>query len=37
MGASGRAKIEAEWNYDTAFAPVMSALLRWLKAVSRSI
>jgi glycosyltransferase involved in cell wall biosynthesis len=28
MGALGRAKIEAEWNYDTAFAPVMSALLR---------
>ena len=26
MGASGRAKIAAEWNYDTAFAPVMSAL-----------
>ena len=27
MGASGRAKIAAEWNYDTAFEPVMSALL----------
>jgi glycosyltransferase involved in cell wall biosynthesis len=27
MGASGRAKIEAEWNYDSAFEPVMSALL----------
>jgi glycosyltransferase involved in cell wall biosynthesis len=26
MGARGRAKIEAEWNYDTAFAPVMNAL-----------
>ena len=26
IGAHGRAKIEAEWNYDTAFAPVMSAL-----------
>ena len=26
MGASGRTKIAAEWNYDTAFAPVMSAL-----------
>ena len=26
MGASGRAKIAAEWNYDSAFAPVMSAL-----------
>jgi glycosyltransferase involved in cell wall biosynthesis len=26
MGASGRAKIEAEWNYDSAFEPVMSAL-----------
>ncbi len=26
MGASGRAKIAAEWNYETAFAPVMSAL-----------
>src|SRR5262249_51131919 len=26
MGASGRAKIEVEWNYDSAFAPVMSAL-----------
>ena len=26
MGARGRAKIAAEWNYDTAFAPVMSAL-----------
>jgi glycosyltransferase involved in cell wall biosynthesis len=28
MGASGRAKIEAEWNYDVAFAPVISALCR---------
>jgi glycosyltransferase involved in cell wall biosynthesis len=27
MGASGRAKIEAEWNYDVAFEPVMSALM----------
>ncbi len=26
MAASGRAKIEAEWNYDTAFAPIISAL-----------
>lgn len=26
MGALGRAKIEAEWNYDSAFEPVMSAL-----------
>jgi glycosyltransferase involved in cell wall biosynthesis len=26
MGASGRAKIMAEWNYDTAFAPIMCAL-----------
>jgi glycosyltransferase involved in cell wall biosynthesis len=26
MGTSGRAKIEAEWNYDTAFAPVLNAL-----------
>jgi glycosyltransferase involved in cell wall biosynthesis len=26
MGTSGRAKIAAEWNYDTAFEPVMSAL-----------
>ena len=26
MGASGRAKIEAEWNYDTAFAPVLRTL-----------
>jgi glycosyltransferase involved in cell wall biosynthesis len=26
MGAIGRAKIAAEWNYDTAFAPVISAL-----------
>jgi glycosyltransferase involved in cell wall biosynthesis len=26
MGASGRARIEAEWNYDSAFAPVMSIL-----------
>ena len=26
MGAHGRAKIAAEWNYDTAFAPVMSVL-----------
>jgi glycosyltransferase involved in cell wall biosynthesis len=26
MGASGRARIEAEWNYDSAFAPVMSFL-----------
>jgi glycosyltransferase involved in cell wall biosynthesis len=28
MGASGRAKIAGEWNYDRAFAPVMSALAR---------
>jgi glycosyltransferase involved in cell wall biosynthesis len=28
MGASGRAKIEAEWNYDSAFEPVMSALMQ---------
>jgi glycosyltransferase involved in cell wall biosynthesis len=27
MGARGRAKIEAEWNYDSAFEPVVSALL----------
>jgi glycosyltransferase involved in cell wall biosynthesis len=27
MGARGRAKIAAEWNYDTAFAPVMKAVL----------
>jgi glycosyltransferase involved in cell wall biosynthesis len=27
MGAAGRAKIEAEWNYDVAFAPVMSTLM----------
>jgi glycosyltransferase involved in cell wall biosynthesis len=27
MGASGRAKIAAEWNYDSAFEPVMSALV----------
>jgi glycosyltransferase involved in cell wall biosynthesis len=26
MGASGRARVAAEWNYDSAFAPVMSAL-----------
>jgi glycosyltransferase involved in cell wall biosynthesis len=26
MGASGRAKIAAEWNYDTAFEPVMRVL-----------
>jgi glycosyltransferase involved in cell wall biosynthesis len=26
MGASGRARIEAEWNYDSAFAPIISAL-----------
>jgi glycosyltransferase involved in cell wall biosynthesis len=26
MGASGRARIEAEWNYDAAFAPVICAL-----------
>jgi glycosyltransferase involved in cell wall biosynthesis len=26
MGASGRAKIEAEWNYDSAFAPVICTL-----------
>jgi glycosyltransferase involved in cell wall biosynthesis len=26
MGASGRARIEAAWNYDSAFAPVMSFL-----------
>jgi glycosyltransferase involved in cell wall biosynthesis len=26
MGASGRARIEAEWNYDTAFAPVLDVL-----------
>lgn len=28
MGALGRAKIQAEWNYDSAFAPVMKALAR---------
>jgi glycosyltransferase involved in cell wall biosynthesis len=28
MGARGRAKIAAEWNYDSAFGPVMRALLR---------
>jgi glycosyltransferase involved in cell wall biosynthesis len=27
MGASGRAKIAAEWNYDLAFQPVMNAVL----------
>jgi glycosyltransferase involved in cell wall biosynthesis len=27
MGALGRAKIEADWNYDSAFEPVMSGLL----------
>jgi glycosyltransferase involved in cell wall biosynthesis len=27
MGASGRAKIETEWNYDSAFASVLSALV----------
>jgi glycosyltransferase involved in cell wall biosynthesis len=27
MGLRGRAKIAAEWNYDTAFAPVMAALV----------
>jgi glycosyltransferase involved in cell wall biosynthesis len=27
MGERGRAKIEAEWNYDSAFEPIMSALL----------
>jgi glycosyltransferase involved in cell wall biosynthesis len=27
MGTSGRVKIAAEWNYDSAFAPVISALL----------
>ena len=26
MGACGRAKIEAEWNYDSAFRSVMTAL-----------
>jgi glycosyltransferase involved in cell wall biosynthesis len=26
MGARGRAKIVSNWNYDTAFAPIMSAL-----------
>jgi glycosyltransferase involved in cell wall biosynthesis len=26
MGASGRAKIKADWNYDTVFEPVMTAL-----------
>src|SRR5262249_52773460 len=26
MGERGRSKIEAEWNYDTAFAPVMAEL-----------
>jgi glycosyltransferase involved in cell wall biosynthesis len=30
MGTSGRAKIAAEWNYDTAFAPVMAALAEGL-------
>jgi glycosyltransferase involved in cell wall biosynthesis len=29
MGARGRAKIEAEWNYDRAFAPVLAALACW--------
>jgi glycosyltransferase involved in cell wall biosynthesis len=28
MAARGREKIEAEWNYDTAFAPVMAELSR---------
>jgi glycosyltransferase involved in cell wall biosynthesis len=28
MGASGRGKIEAEWNYDSAFAPVIRTLCR---------
>jgi glycosyltransferase involved in cell wall biosynthesis len=27
MGANGRAKIEADWNYDTAFEPIMRALI----------
>lgn len=27
MGTQGRARIEAEWNYDSGFAPVLSALL----------
>jgi glycosyltransferase involved in cell wall biosynthesis len=27
MGATGRAKIATEWNYDTAFEPIMSALM----------
>ena len=27
MGVNGRAKVAAEWNYDIAFAPVMSSLL----------
>ena len=26
MGARGRAKIEADWNYDTAFAPILATL-----------
>jgi glycosyltransferase involved in cell wall biosynthesis len=28
MGALGRAKIAADWNYDTAFAPVLGLLLQ---------
>jgi glycosyltransferase involved in cell wall biosynthesis len=28
MGTSGRAKIAAEWNYDSAFEPIIRALLR---------
>jgi glycosyltransferase involved in cell wall biosynthesis len=28
MGSSGRARIEADWNYDSAFAPVICALSR---------
>jgi glycosyltransferase involved in cell wall biosynthesis len=29
MGTSGRNKIETEWNYESAFAPVLSALAGW--------
>jgi glycosyltransferase involved in cell wall biosynthesis len=28
MGARGRAKIAADWNYDTAFAPIMNQLVQ---------
>lgn len=35
MGAKARAKIESDWNYETAFAPVMEQLVRTAQAAVR--